>query len=214
MQRYRVKWDEGSVTQVEHQHLEPCDLDEDDDPDAHDEVDPEDQVDQHTHVEGEATDSDDDPDAHDEDDDNPATVMNSTVVVDGVSWKRIPSFAEDTNPDFDLQARNLNITDNTREKELFNLTMPVTCDILLEIVRERAASCNDKYKDWTMHHIEATLKVIFGGAQFKTGTDLWATETKGLMPPPDFGRYYVPALMFFTKHHFPLGGGAFVLAPF
>ena len=214
LQRYRVKWDEGSVTQVEHQHLEPCDLEEDDDADAHDEIDPEDQVDQCVHVDGDVTDSDDDNASAEEDDDQTATVMNSTVVVDGVSWKRVPSIAEDTYPDFDLQVRNLNITDNTREKELFDLCMPVTHDMLLEIVRERAAACNDKYKDWNMHHIEATFKVIFGGAQFKTGTDLWATETKGLMPPPDFGRYYIPVCTYvFYEAPPPLGRWCFFFWP-
>ena len=29
----------------------------------------------------------------------------------------------------------------------------------------------------------------FWGAQFKEGTDLWATQRVGLMPPPDFGRF-------------------------
>ena len=199
---------------MEHQHLEPCDLANDDDPDAEDEVDPEEQVDQYVDVDGDVTDSEEDNASAEEDDDQTATVMNSAVVVDGVSWKRVPSLAEDTFPDFDLQVRNLHITDHTREKELFDLCMPVTYDMLLEIVRERAAACCDKYKDWNMHHIEATFKVIFGGAQFKTGTDLWATETKGLMPPPDFGRYYIPVLILFTKHHLPLGGGAFFFGPF
>ena len=37
--------------------------------------------------------------------------------------------------------------------------------------------------------IEAALTIIFGGAQFKEGTDLWATQNVGLMPPPDFGRH-------------------------
>jgi hypothetical protein len=33
------------------------------------------------------------------------------------------------------------------------------------------------------------MSIIFGGAQFKEGTDLWATQGVGLMPPPDFGRF-------------------------
>jgi hypothetical protein len=31
--------------------------------------------------------------------------------------------------------------------------------------------------------------VLIGGAQFTPHTDLWATEHKGIIPPPDFGRY-------------------------
>jgi hypothetical protein len=32
------------------------------------------------------------------------------------------------------------------------------------------------------------MAVIFGGAQFKSETDLWSTEARGMMPPPNFGR--------------------------
>jgi hypothetical protein len=45
-------------------------------------------------------------------------------------------------------------------------------------------------KNWVEWHIEdAALAIIFGGAQFKEGTDLWTTQRVGLMPPPDFGRF-------------------------
>jgi hypothetical protein len=40
-----------------------------------------------------------------------------------------------------------------------------------------------------MWMIDAALTIIFGGAQFKDGTDLWATNNHGLMPPPDFGKH-------------------------
>ena len=43
-----------------------------------------------------------------------------------------------------------------------------------------------KYELWM---IDATLAIVLGGAQFKEGTDLWATKTMGLMPPPDFGKH-------------------------
>jgi hypothetical protein len=58
------------------------------------------------------------------------------------------------------------------------------------IVRDRAEDIDDKkYRNWNANHINETLKVIIGGAQFTTHTDLWATEQKGIMPPPDFGRF-------------------------
>ena len=64
---------------MEHQHLEPCDLANDDDPDAEDEVDPEEQVDQHVNVDGDVADSEEDNASAEEDDDQTATVMNAVV---------------------------------------------------------------------------------------------------------------------------------------
>jgi hypothetical protein len=55
-------------------------------------------------------------------------------------------------------------------------------------VRENAEEVNDvhKYELWM---VDATLAIVLGDTQFKEGTDLWATKTVGLMPPPDFGRH-------------------------
>jgi hypothetical protein len=66
--------------------------------------------------------------------------------------------------------------------------MPVSKTRLLQIVRQNAEDDNDR-RPWVGWHIDAALSIIFGGAQFKTGTDLWATQRVGLMPPPDFGRF-------------------------
>jgi hypothetical protein len=40
-----------------------------------------------------------------------------------------------------------------------------------------------------MWMIGATLTIIFGGAQFKEVTDLWATKQVRLMLEPDFGKH-------------------------
>jgi hypothetical protein len=42
---------------------------------------------------------------------------------------------------------------------------------------------------WEPWHVDAALAIIFGGAQFKEGTDLWSTKRVGMMPAPDFGKY-------------------------
>ncbi len=70
---------------------------------------------------------------------------------------------------------------------MFNAFLPLSKEALLEIVRENAEEANDHcvYYLW---HIDCALAWIFGGAQFKAETDLWATEPKGMMPAPDFGR--------------------------
>ena len=54
----------------------------------------------------------------------------------------------------------------------------------------RVNACEDGDKRiWLPWHIDATIAIIFGGAQFKEGTDLWATKRVGMMPAPDFGRH-------------------------
>ena len=32
------------------------------------------------------------------------------------------------------------------------------------------------------------MRCLYGGAQYKKGTDLWATERQGMINAPDFGR--------------------------
>jgi hypothetical protein len=54
---------------------------------------------------------------------------------------------------------------------MFMALMPLSKTTLLTIVRENAENDNDKIV-WLLWHIEAALAVIFGGAQFKEGTDL------------------------------------------
>jgi hypothetical protein len=59
---------------------------------------------------------------------------------------------------------------------------------LLSIVLEGADKANYKLS-WSLDQILAALCIIFGGAQFKENTDLWAVTRKGMMTPPDFGLY-------------------------
>jgi hypothetical protein len=66
--------------------------------------------------------------------------------------------------------------------------MPLSPAKLLQIVRDGAAKANCTLT-WTEDHINAALCIIFGGAQFKEMTDLWAVKRKGMMPPPDFGLF-------------------------
>ncbi len=55
-------------------------------------------------------------------------------------------------------------------------------------MREGAQSARDR-RIWQIEHIEAALCIIFGGAQFKAGTSLWATIKKGMLRAPDFGMH-------------------------
>ena len=59
---------------------------------------------------------------------------------------------------------------------------------LLGIVTFQATAANDR-REYTEQHIKSFLACFIGAAQYKVGTDLWATERVGMMAPPDFGRY-------------------------
>jgi hypothetical protein len=77
--------------------------------------------------------------------------------------------------------------DETTKADVFRAVMPLSKNSLMTIVRENAEDDNDR-RPWVAWRIDAACSIIFGGAQFKEGTDLWVTQRVGLMPPPDFGR--------------------------
>ncbi len=83
---------------------------------------------------------------------------------------------------FDKSTKEVNV--------LFLQLLPLPKEKLLEIVRDGATSkaAGDK-RPWDIEHIEAALCIIFGGAQYKVGTNLWGTKRKGMLmlKPPDFG---------------------------
>ena len=47
---------------------------------------------------------------------------------------------------------------------------------------------DNKYKEWREEHIMGYMCCLYGEAQYKKGTGLWATERKGMINAPDFGR--------------------------
>ena len=115
--------------------------------------------------------------------------MGEIVDVGAYSWERIEVITEDSRqvPHFDTTFRTNLFHNEATEAEIFRAFMPLSRATLLTIVRENADKDGDK-RIWLAWHIDATLAIIFGGAQFKEGTDLWATKRVGMMPAPDFGR--------------------------
>ncbi len=61
--------------------------------------------------------------------------------------------------------------------------MPVSPEKMLSIARDGALKAKDK-RAWILDDIHAALCIIFGGAQFKEFTDLWAVKKRGMFPPP------------------------------
>jgi hypothetical protein len=104
--------------------------------------------------------------------------MGEVVVIGDLRWKRIEGLVEDarTEPHLPTTFKTNLIHDETREVDVFEALMPISKENLLKIVRENSEELNDGGA-WIMWMIDAALTIIFGGAQFKDGTDLWATNS-------------------------------------
>jgi hypothetical protein len=116
--------------------------------------------------------------------------VGDTVQVGNMPWERIEGLDKDsrTVPHFDTKFKTHLFNDENTEADVFRALMPISKTGLLKIVRQNAEDDNGS-RPWVSWHIDAALSIIFGGAQFKEGTDLWATQRVGSMPPPDFGRF-------------------------
>jgi hypothetical protein len=198
-QWYRVKWDDGSTTKIEHEHLLPMDPDLDGDhANSSDDEDNDVGVAGGTTVDDAVTDEEDGggqalPLSDVEVDGLGARciAIGGSVTVNDVTWTRVERIPHDTRqdaPDFDLSTRNWTIDTSTCATEAFWKCMPVSRADLLEVLRFRADAANCKYKEWRLEHVDAAIVILVGGAQYKTGTDLWAVDRRGMLEPPDFGR--------------------------
>ena len=123
--------------------------------------------------------------------------IGETATVGEYTWKRVEAMGIDVRidenevvppPHFSL--RNMEVTDDTTEMDLWKLMLPVTIEEMLEVVKFRAREVNDKYGDhWYREHIIAFCLCLLGASQFKPGTKYWTKEKIGLMRAPDFGEY-------------------------
>ncbi len=101
-------------------------------------------------------------------------------------WKMVQEITEDSRqePHFETTFKaNMFHTDAT-EVDVFWALMPLSRDSLLNIIRDNADVDGDM-RLWEKWHVDAALAVIFGGAQFKEGTNLWSTKRVGMIPAPD-----------------------------
>jgi hypothetical protein len=192
-QKYRVRWDDGTISQVLSEHLELVSVQEGSrdvggGPDINEDQD----FDRFVTVDGEETDEEGVED-QERIEVGEVTRVGGVVEVGGVNWKRVENITRDVREGverFDLQVKPFVITGATTEKELFWLCMPVSREQLVEVVRTRAGmtlcypTCyplltrtsspptkldesSDKYKEWSATHIDKFLRCIFGGAQYK-----------------------------------------------
>ena len=195
VQKYRVRWDDGSISQVEHQHLERVTVEEGSrDVGGGTDINEETDFDRFVTVDSEETD-DEDERATETTVAREVTRVGGVVEVSGVKWKRVENIGRDVREGmerFDLQVKPFVINGSTTEKDLFWLCMPVSREKLTDVVRSRAGyllltplflsqscgllipllslptdECNDKYREWSPTHIDKFLRCLFGGAQYK-----------------------------------------------
>jgi len=98
VQRYRVKWDDGSVTQVETSHIEPVSVSGDQEDDGVGDADADEQEDLHISADLEVTDDDEDDGYEDGGD---AVPMGGVVEVNDTSWKRVAAIGQDPREETD-----------------------------------------------------------------------------------------------------------------
>jgi hypothetical protein len=140
-QKYRVKWDDGTVSQVLHEYLELLSVGEgSSDVGGGTDINEETDFDIFVTVDGEET--DDEAEGHQGlTEVGEVTRVGGVVEVGNVKWKRIENVTRDVREGherFDLQVKPFAINNATLEKELFWLCMPVTRDKLVDVVRARA----------------------------------------------------------------------------
>ena len=120
VQRYRVKWDDGSITQVETSHIEPVSVSGDADGDGIGDADADEQEDLHISADLEVTDDDEDDGYEDGGDAGMfcshlvlvlfvltlyyivlAVPMGGVVEVNETSWKRVAAIGQDPREETD-----------------------------------------------------------------------------------------------------------------
>jgi hypothetical protein len=140
-QKYRVRWDCGSISQVLHEHVELVSVPEGSvgvggGVDINEET----EFDRFVTVDGAETDDEGEVDQRPIEAGS-VTRVGGEVEVAGVKWKRVENVTRDVREGlerFDLQVKPFVINNSTTEKELFWLCMPVTREKLVDVVRSRA----------------------------------------------------------------------------
>ena len=146
MQKYMVKWDEGTSTSLFEEHLLTVEEGTENDVDGDDETSG---LSTHLTRDGESTDEGEDDietETQGELMRDPAaeiTPIGATVQCGEYRWRRVKSIVADpraNQPEFDFSLRNMQITDTTSLNDILWLCMPVSRSELLETVRYRAGA--------------------------------------------------------------------------
>jgi len=117
--------------------------------------------------------------------------VGDTVEVHEKEWIKAATMGQDARgnkPRQGFQFRRLVVNSTTARSDMWKELLPCSIPDLVDLVRARAVQKNDKGVFTTDGCIKF-LACLYAGAQFQAGTDVWAKEMKGLMPPPNFGRF-------------------------
>ena len=150
---------------------------------------PEEERDPNAGMDGEGDPEADDGDASDEE--GAAVAMGGTVEVNGNTWKRVVGMGDDPRgerPRVKMKMKKMRVNSHTKRSDFFKELFPVDFEHVLKVVKEGAARHNDKGK-YTIDGLYSFLCCFYGGCQFSVGTDCWETATRGMLPPPNFGRF-------------------------
>ena len=102
------------------------------------------------------------------DEDSVGLEMGNTVTAGEYRWERVGEITQDyrEEPHFETSFKANMFHSDATEVEVFRALMPLDRQSLLNIIRDNADEDGDK-RVWDKWHVEATLAIIFGGAQFK-----------------------------------------------
>jgi hypothetical protein len=113
-------------------------------------------------------------------------IMGGTAEAHGETWKRVPDMGEcqrGTKPIARAALKGFVVTADTKPVDLWEFFLPVPLEGMPVVVRANAAlHPKDKAEYCNMGGLRAFLGLLFSGAQFKVGTDLWSKKRKGMMP--------------------------------
>ena len=75
------------------------------------------------------------------------------------------------------------VNSHTTRSDFWKELFPVPLTEMLKVAQDNAARHRDR-GGFEMDGLLAFLCCLYGGCQFAVGTDVWATQRKGMMPPP------------------------------
>ncbi len=105
--------------------------------------------------------------------------LGETVTAGEYRWERVKDITEDEReePHFNTTFKCNMFHSEATEVEVFRAFMPLDRQTLLTIIRDNADEDGSTDKRiWEKWHVDAALAIIFGGAQFREGTNLWTTK--------------------------------------
>jgi len=124
-----------------------------------------------------------------DDEGGPAKDWGVYVCFGSSTWKKVVSMGDDARGDrakFGMEMKKMTVNSHTKRSDFWKELLPVNLDGMLEVAKANAVKHKDK-GTYDKKGMLGFLCQLHGGCQFTSGTDLWATEQKGMMPPPNFG---------------------------